>query len=80
VFTDPQNQVIFVTKNYGKKIMKIELSFTPSEVSFHDDEPLTFLLYDKVNSTKQVNLSYFYNSSLAFVYPSVINLNEGLYK
>jgi hypothetical protein len=66
VFTDLQNQVIFVTKNYGRNITRINLSFTPSEVSFHEDEPLTFLVYDKVNSTKQVNLKYFCNSSITF--------------
>lgn len=59
VFTDPQNQVIFVTKDYGKNIMRIKVSFTPSEVSFHEDEPLIFLVYDKANSAKQVNLRYY---------------------
>jgi hypothetical protein len=50
---------MFVTKNYGRNIVRIKLPFTPSEVSFHEDEPLTFLVYDKVNSAKQVNLRHF---------------------
>ena len=57
VFTDSQNQVIFVTKNFGKNITRIPLTFTPSEVSFDEDEPLTFLVYDKVAPNRQVSLT-----------------------
>jgi hypothetical protein len=55
VFIDPQNKVIFVTKNYGRNITRIDLLFSPSEVSFHEDEPLIFLVYDKVVATKRVS-------------------------
>jgi hypothetical protein len=52
------NQVIFVTKNYGRNITRINLAFSPSEVSFHEDEPLTFLVFDKVDPIKRVSLRY----------------------
>ncbi|KAJ9597637.1 hypothetical protein L9F63_011506, partial [Diploptera punctata] len=54
VFTDTQSQVIFVTRNYGKDITRIPLTFTPSDVIFDEDEPLTFLIYDKVAPNKQL--------------------------
>jgi hypothetical protein len=58
VFTDPLNKVIFVTKNYGRNITRINLTFSPSEVSFHEDETLTFLVFDKVDSVKRVSLRH----------------------
>lgn len=58
VFTDPLNQVIFVTKDYGRNITRMNVTFSPSEVSFHEDEPLTFLVFDKVDPIKRVSLRY----------------------
>jgi len=66
VFIDPQNQVIFVTKNFGRDITRFNLIFTPSEVSFHEDEPLTFLVYDKVSPAKGVSFRFLYNLHLSF--------------
>jgi hypothetical protein len=50
--------VIFVTTNYGRNITRINLTFSPSEVSFHEDETLTFLVFDKVDPVKRVSLRY----------------------
>jgi hypothetical protein len=66
VFTDPQNQVIFLTKNFGRVITRNQLVFSPSEVSFHEDEPLTFLVYDKMSPAKGVSLRYLHNLQLSF--------------
>jgi len=66
VFTDPQNHVIFVTENFGKNIRRSNLNFSPSEVSFHEDEPLTFLVYDKVSPTKRVSFRFLHNLQLGF--------------
>ena len=68
MFTDPQNQVIFVTKNYGKNITRFKLNFSPSEVSFHEDEPLTFLVYDKVSPAKGVSFRFVPNLQLGYIY------------
>lgn len=67
VFTDVQNQVIFVTKNFGRNITRFNLNFFPSEVSFHEDEPLTFLVYDKVVPTKQVRFRFLDKLQLSFL-------------
>jgi len=67
VFTDPQNQVIFVTKNFGTNITRISLNFSPSEVSFHEDEPLTFLVYDEVSHVKGVSFRFVHNLQLGFI-------------
>lgn len=67
VFTDPHNKVIFVTKNFGMNITRFNLNFSPSEVSFHEDEPLTFLVYDEVSLAKGVSL-YVHNLWLGFIY------------
>lgn len=63
MFTDPQNKVIFVTKNFGSNITRFNLIFTPSEVSFHEDEPLTFLVYDKMSTAKGVSFRFLHNLS-----------------
>jgi hypothetical protein len=65
VFTDPQNEVIFVTKNFGRNITRIKLNFSPSEVSFHEDEPLTFLAYDKTSPTKDVSFRFLHSLQLS---------------
>lgn len=65
VFTDPQNQVIFVTRNYGKNITKIEVGFSPTEVTFHEDESMTFLVYEK--QTKRLWLTRDYGRTFSVV-------------
>ncbi|ERL95566.1 sortilin-related receptor [Dendroctonus ponderosae] len=52
VFTDIVNNLLFITTDYGKTFQRIELKFTPSEVSFHDLQPSMFLILDK-NDTQQ---------------------------
>jgi hypothetical protein len=66
VFTDPQNKVIFVTENFGKNIKSFNLNFLPSEVSFHEDEPQTFLVYDKMSPVKGVSFRFLHNLQLGF--------------
>jgi len=67
VFTDPQNKVIFVTENFGKDIRSVNLNFSPSEVSFHEDEPLTFLVYDKVSPAKRLWITRDYGRTFSLV-------------
>ncbi|GFG37795.1 hypothetical protein Cfor_11613, partial [Coptotermes formosanus] len=67
VFTDPQNQVIFVTKNFGRNITRFNVNFSPSEVSFHEDEPLTFLVYDKVSPAKELWITRDYGQTFSVV-------------
>ena len=66
MFTDPQNNVIFVTKNFGSNITRFNLIFTPSEVSFHEDEPLTFLVHDKKSPERKVSFRFLLNLQLSF--------------
>ena len=68
VFTDPQNRVIFVTKNFGINITRFNLNFSPSEVSFHEDEPLTFLVYGEVSGAKGVSFRFVRNLHLGYIY------------
>uniref|UniRef100_A0A1Y1LMI9 Sortilin-related receptor n=1 Tax=Photinus pyralis TaxID=7054 RepID=A0A1Y1LMI9_PHOPY len=54
VFTDVNNKAIFVTKNHGKNITRINVSFTPNEVSFHELRPDTFLVLQKSEPKPQL--------------------------
>ncbi|KAL0266712.1 UNVERIFIED_CONTAM: hypothetical protein PYX00_009183 [Menopon gallinae] len=57
VFSDSENKYIFTTKDSGRTFQRIKLSFHPSSISFHDDEPFTFLVHDKINSSLQLWLT-----------------------
>jgi len=67
VFTDPQNKVIFVTKNFGSNITRFNVIFTPSEVSFHEDESLTFLVHDKMSPARRLWLTRDYGQTFTLV-------------
>lgn len=54
VLTDVTNQVIFATKDSGQTMQQYKVDFHPSDVLFHDDDPFTFLAYDKVDPLKKV--------------------------
>ncbi|XP_060532386.1 sortilin-related receptor-like isoform X2 [Cylas formicarius] len=47
VFTDILHNLIYVTTNYGKSFKRIELKFTPSQLSYHELQPSTFVVLDK---------------------------------
>lgn len=46
VFMDKTNKVVFVTSDYGKNIAKHNLACTPVDISFHPENPVTFLVHD----------------------------------
>ncbi|XP_017882694.1 sortilin-related receptor-like [Ceratina calcarata] len=48
IFVDSAHKLLFVTRDNAKTIDKIPVEFYPSEISFHETEPVTFAL-DKVN-------------------------------
>ncbi|XP_071441297.1 sortilin-related receptor-like isoform X2 [Hetaerina americana] len=54
VFIDSTNKVIYTTTNHGKYIEMTNLKFHPTDISFNEDEPLTFLAYDKIDPTKKL--------------------------
>ncbi|XP_063217852.1 sortilin-related receptor-like [Bacillus rossius redtenbacheri] len=54
VFTDSTNQMIFTTKNYGRNITRTKLSFHPTNITFHDEEPFTFLAYDSLDLERKL--------------------------
>lgn len=39
--------MLFVTNNHGHDIRRIELNFTPSDISFHELQPSVFVVLDK---------------------------------
>ncbi|KAG8226274.1 hypothetical protein J437_LFUL004831 [Ladona fulva] len=54
VFIDSQNKVIFSTTNHGKDFEMVKLKFHPTEISFNEEEPHTFLAYDKIDPEKKL--------------------------
>lgn len=46
VFMDKTNKVVFVTSDYGKKIFRYNLPCTPVDISFHPENPVTYLVHD----------------------------------
>lgn len=60
VFTDPRNKAIFTNSDYGKTIVRRMLDFTPSEVSFYEQDPKTFLVLDKQDPERKVRIFGFF--------------------
>lgn len=58
VYTDVVNRKIFTTTDHSITIKSISLPFVPSEVTYKPDEPLVFIVHDKVNSTKQLWITH----------------------
>lgn len=54
VFTDVKNKQIFVTTNYGHNVTRMNVNFTPNEVSFHEYESQVFLVLQKTDQKRQV--------------------------
>ncbi|XP_043284191.1 sortilin-related receptor-like isoform X2 [Venturia canescens] len=57
VFADSEHKVIFTTSDNGKTIVRQKLDFTPSEISFYEDNPMQFLAFDKVDPTRRLWLT-----------------------
>lgn len=57
LFTDITNNLLFVTSDLGKTFIRRELNFTPSEVSFHEMNPSTFVILDKNEINNKVSVS-----------------------
>lgn len=49
MFTDVVHNQLYVTTNYGRDIGRIDLNFTPKDVSFHELQPSVFVVLDKNN-------------------------------
>ncbi|XP_076274083.1 sortilin-related receptor-like [Rhynchophorus ferrugineus] len=47
VFTDVRHNLLYVTTNHGKNFTRIQLNFTPSELSFLELSRSTFVILDK---------------------------------
>ncbi|CAH1280545.1 unnamed protein product [Diabrotica balteata] len=80
VFTDIKHNVIYVTTDYGKTFERRNLSFTPSELSFHELNPSIFLVFDK-NITRhrgelQLYVSYKLSAPLLCVFDSKEKFNS----
>lgn len=58
VFTDPRNKAIFTNSDYGKTIVRHMLDFTPSEISFYEQDSQTFLVLDKQDPDRKVNIIF----------------------
>ncbi|XP_044254445.1 sortilin-related receptor-like isoform X1 [Tribolium madens] len=54
VFADVNHKVLYVTANHGRDIKRIDLDFTPSDVSFHELQPSVFVVLDKVDSVHKL--------------------------
>lgn len=71
VLTDVTNKVIFKTKDSGQTMEQTKVDFHPSDVLFHDDDPFTFLVYDKVDPMKKLWLTKDFGQSWTLVQESV---------
>nr|CAD7443907.1 unnamed protein product [Timema bartmani] len=56
VFADVTNQMIYTSTSPGT-VTRIKLNFHPSNITFHEEEPLTFLAYDMVDPEKKLWLT-----------------------
>ncbi|KAF5282013.1 hypothetical protein FQA39_LY00537 [Lamprigera yunnana] len=63
VFTDINNKAIFVTKNHGKNITRLDVDFTPNDVSFHEFRQDTFIVLQKSGHKSQLWITEDFGSS-----------------
>lgn len=54
IFTDPRNKAIFTNTDFGKTIKTHLLDFSPSDVSFYEQDANTFLVLDKEDPDRKV--------------------------
>ncbi|XP_046384462.1 sortilin-related receptor-like isoform X2 [Ischnura elegans] len=67
VFIDSTNKVIFSTTNHGKYFEMVKLKFHPTDISFNEEEPLTFLAYDKIDPQKKLWVTKDFGSTWTLV-------------
>uniref|UniRef100_V5I861 Sortilin-related receptor n=1 Tax=Anoplophora glabripennis TaxID=217634 RepID=V5I861_ANOGL len=53
VFTDIRHNMMYLTTDHGKSFKSVKLDFTPSDVSFHELQPSTFVVLDKNDSNQK---------------------------
>ncbi|XP_043466543.1 sortilin-related receptor-like isoform X3 [Leptopilina heterotoma] len=70
VFADSTNKLIFITRNSGHNITRIEVPFTPSEISF-DDEHYYFMVLDKVDRKRRLWLTKDFGNTWTVVHEFV---------
>lgn len=56
MFTDIRHNVIFVTEDHGLTFQRYELDFTPSVVSFSDNDVRSFVVLDKNETNNKVRI------------------------
>lgn len=57
VFTDPRNKAIFTSSDLGRTVQNHQLDFTPSDVSFYEADPYSFLVLDKEDPERKLYLT-----------------------
>ncbi|XP_046384172.1 sortilin-related receptor-like isoform X2 [Ischnura elegans] len=67
VFKDSMNRVIYTTKDHGKHFEMVKLKFHPTDISFNEEEPLTFLAYDKTDPKKKLWVTQDFGSTWTLV-------------
>ncbi|XP_046384173.1 sortilin-related receptor-like [Ischnura elegans] len=67
VFKDSTNRVLYTTKDHGKHFEMVKLKFHPTDISFNEEEPLTFLAYDKIDPQKKLWLIQDFGSTWTLV-------------
>lgn len=58
VFTDSTNKVLFTTTDFGKTLRREQLEFHVSDISFHEEEPETFVVLDKSDDARKVGSAF----------------------
>ncbi|XP_046384175.1 sortilin-related receptor-like isoform X2 [Ischnura elegans] len=71
VFKDSTNRVIYTTKDHGKHFEMVKLKFHPTDISFNEEEPLTFLAYDKIDPQKKLWVTKDFGSTWTLVQENV---------
>lgn len=63
---DKTNKAVFVTADYGKTIDKYNLPCTPVDISFHPENPATYLVHDDTLTVIIINFIVFYHFEISF--------------
>ncbi|KAL3265395.1 hypothetical protein HHI36_009601 [Cryptolaemus montrouzieri] len=63
VFADVKHKILFVTSNHGKNIRRINVDFTPTDISFHEYHANTFLVHDENHPQKMLYLTEDFGNS-----------------
>ncbi|XP_046384186.1 sortilin-related receptor-like isoform X2 [Ischnura elegans] len=71
VFIDSTQKVIYSTTDHGKHFEMVKLKFHPTDISFDEEEPLTFLAYDKIDPQKKLWVTKDFGSTWTLVQENV---------